>query len=101
MSDDDQAVLAALDARPQTLDELASSLFMPRRIVEKAIQRARLEGYPIASDSRGVWLGSLTEIRATEKALYDRVKAQLTTYKAVKRTRKKLEEPATLWPELT
>ncbi len=101
LTSEEQDIIAALDNRPQTLQELAASCYVQRRAVEAAIQHARLEGIPIASDERGVWrTDDPAELRATEAALRRRVTKQLRTYSAVKRTRQKLEQPKVLFPDL-
>jgi biotin operon repressor len=51
-------------AHARTIGELAESLRVSRREIEKAAQDARLEGVPIVSASEGLWLGNDEEALA-------------------------------------
>ena len=85
-------LLLTLDG-PQTLDELAHRLGLPRRTVERAIQALRLGGHAIGSDDRGVWLAhTRAEGLEAYRRLRSRALEQLHTASAVKRAAYRLPE---------
>lgn len=70
------------NARP--LSDIAESLGVSRRAVEKAIQEARLAGEPIASGRRGVWLADDLELAATIASLERRLATQYLTLRKLR-----------------
>lgn len=71
---------------PCTIDELTRSLRLPRRAVERGIQSLRLQGNPIGSDDRGVWVAhTRSQGIVAYRALRARALNQLQTAQAVKR----------------
>jgi hypothetical protein len=77
-----QTVLAALGrgadaARP--ISVFAENLQWTRRQVELALRALRLDGWPIGSSGRGVWLADAAELDATIASLQRRLVSQYKT----------------------
>lgn len=89
-----QAVLARLGwgaDNALTIGDIAEGLNWPRRAVEQAIQQLRLDGKAVASGSAGVWLTTdAMEMWATYSGLRHRVRSQLITANAVRRTARRM-----------
>lgn len=90
-----------LTTTPQTKRELAEKSGYAVREVELLIHAARLEGVPIASDSRGYWLGTAAEVEACARRLRSRYIHQAMTARAMRKTARRLAgfEQKELWDE--
>ena len=73
---------------PLLLGDIAESLNTSRRIVEKAVESLRLDGWAICSDGSGVWIGDRADLDATLASLRRRLVNQYRTFLALRRTRR-------------
>lgn len=95
---DIEAVLRALGYEPRTIQDLADSLRLPRRTVERSIQQLIAEGNPIVVGSDGAkFTDNPAVIRAYEESLKARAREIFRRRAALRKTRRKLEAPRTLW----
>lgn len=77
--------------RPRTIGALAELLHWPRRMVEQAITDLRLQGKPVCSDGRGVWIATTAEEMAGQaQRLRERAIHQLLTARAVRQTARRM-----------
>lgn len=94
-------VLRWVGPKPLTLDRLALILKVPRREVEQAVQSLRLAGHPIVSSGDGIRLSDdPDEVEACARRLMGRLRSQRLTAVAMRRTARRLREPAVLFPDL-
>lgn len=70
--------------------DLARDLGWTTRAVEAAVQQARLEGAPIASDETGYWLGSAEEVDECARRLRSRYIHQAITARSLRRTAQRM-----------
>jgi hypothetical protein len=86
----------------RTIGELAETLNLPRRVIEEAVQQARLERVPILSGSEGVWIAaSAQEALEGAEALRRRAITQLVTARALRAAGRRMaaiRQPS-LWDE--
>lgn len=74
-----------------TIGRLAEDMGIPRRMVEQAVTDLRLQGRPVASDGRGVWLSdSAKEMADQAQRLRERALHQLLTARAVRATARRM-----------
>lgn len=86
---------------PRTKRDLAEAAGMSTREVELEIQRLRLEGHAILSDSAGYWLSdNPREVRECAERLRRRYIHQAITARALRSTARRLERQPTLWGTL-
>jgi Mn-dependent DtxR family transcriptional regulator len=79
--------------RARTIGELAESMGVPRRTVEKAIEQLRADGRPIVTGSEGVWLtDSADELRAAYRALRRRYITQAIGARVLLATARRYEK---------
>ena len=93
-------ILSALgnsEAHARTLSELAELNGCSRREVEAFIQQARLDGYPIVSSGKGLWLGTDAEALAWCERAHARAIHQLETVKGVRAGVERRGANLTLW----
>lgn len=84
-----------------TIRQLATSLSVPRREVEEAIQALRLDGHPIATGQHGVRLvNDADELAESNRSLHHRLKAQYQTLRAQRKAERRLRERETSQPTL-
>lgn len=98
----DQHVLALIGRgrdTARTIGDLAETLNRPRRSVEQAIQRLRVDGWAISSGSEGIWLADLEDMHATIDSLQRRLAQQYLTLRALRETEKRMQRAA--YPEQT
>ena len=85
-----------------TIGELAETLNLPRRVIEEAVQQARLEHMPIVSGSEGVWISdSPDELLRAAESLRKRLVTQYATVRALRETARRMaaiRQPS-LWEE--
>jgi biotin operon repressor len=77
-----QAVLSRLGRGADAARSIASiqeQLGWTRRQVELALRALRMEGWPIGSGSRGVWIADAKELDATITSLHRRLVSQYLT----------------------
>jgi hypothetical protein len=78
---------------PVTLNSLASTFSVDRRIIEEEVQRLRLEGSPIITDGDGArWSYDPAELRECAARLRSRLINQAKTARALLRTARRLED---------
>jgi hypothetical protein len=81
--------------RARTIGELQEQLGTSRRIVERAIEQSRLEGFPVISDGDGVYLAQTAEeVRACADRLNRRLVTQYKTVRAMRRTAQRMRAAA-------
>lgn len=98
---DQEAVLAAIDHRPQTIAELAATTYLPRRTVEKAIEDARRRVGICTDPAKGVWYpNDPEELAASNRALRRRLQSQYRTLRAQQNAERRMRAPRVLFPEL-
>ena len=67
-----------------TIDAIAEAAGVPRREVERAVQDARLAGFPVISGDRGLWVASsLQELVDQRERLRARARTQLVTARGI------------------
>ncbi len=82
-----------LSTTPIIKKALADKMQIHPRLIEAAVQQARLEGHPICSDSDGYWLGTAEEVLACSQRLRRRAINQLLTSRALRRTARRMAAP--------
>lgn len=87
----------------RTIGELSESLDLPRRVIEEAVQQARLNGVPVISGSEGLWIAQNgQEALSMADRLQRRLVAQYLTVRAMRETGRRMQraeqsiEPLTL-----
>jgi len=76
--------------RPRTLGDLAESMQVSRRVVEKAVETLRATGHPVCSGSAGIWLTtSEAELVDQYRALRRRYVHQAVNARHLLRTAKR------------
>lgn len=80
------AVLSRLTKKPQSRYDIADICHTNERVVRKAVEELRLEGYPvcISSTGKGYWLGTPDECKRTAKELESRAYKLLRTARALR-----------------
>jgi len=89
-----QAVLARLEwgrDRAHPIGSLQEVLGWPRRAVEAAVQALRLDGFAVCSGPDGIWLGTAEDLVLTLHSLKGRIIAQHATYRALRKTLRRLQ----------
>lgn len=80
-----------------TIEAIAEAAGVPRRDVERAVQEARLAGYPIISGDRGLWVASsLQELVDQRERLRARARNQLVTARGLDKAIQAWSRQATL-----
>ena len=84
---------------PVTIGQLAESMKVSRRVVERAVEQLRLEGQPLCTGSAGLWLSrDPAELRQHYQALRRRYIRQAVGARALLRTAIRFEKAQmTLW----
>lgn len=87
--------------RARTIGELQEQLGTSRRIVERAIEQSRLEGFPVISDGDGVYLAQTSEeVRACADRLNRRLISQYRTVRSMRRTAARMKAPVVVQQDL-